>query len=601
MDHSSMAVDQVFEFPKRWRPVFPIAKRLLALDSCQKIYASFPAELRGAEFISRVVSTLGLKADCSSEGLSRIPTQGGLLVVANHPFGAAEGLVLAHQLLQVRADVRILANHLLNRIPQMQDLVIPVDPFGGPNAAAGNRSPMRRALRWLKSGGVLVVFPAGEVSHLQISKKGVVDPPWTEDLASLVRLSGAAVLPVWFGGNNGAAFQIAGLIHRRLRTALLPRQLLNKRRHALPMRIGKVLPAERLTSFTSDAELVAYLRLRTYLLGKGGTQTQGQREASTSGQKPVAAPQPIEHLAFEVASLPEQQRLTSNGEFDVYLAEPRQIPCLLLEIGRLRELTFRAVGEGTGQEFDIDVFDSHYSHLFIWQRSKSEVVGAYRIGRVDAAAGSLPQQFYTHTLFHYGEEFLERLGPALELGRSFVRPEYQRQFAPLLLLWKGIGAFVARHPQYRTLFGPVSISRDYSQLSKDLLTGALKETCFLPELANLVQPRTPIRLHSPKIPGCDRLLLETLRNNLDEVSELIAELDPDHGGIPVLLRHYLGLGGRVLAFNLDREFSDVVDALVIVDLAHTDRKSLGRYLGRSGASEFLTFHRQTDPALAECA
>ena len=601
MEQLSPSASQIFDLPNRWRPVAPIAKRLLALDRCQKIYSTLPADLAGAEFVSRVVGTLGLRADCSREELSRVPAKGGLLVVANHPFGAAEGLLLIHQLLQVRSDVRVLANHLLNRIPQMQDLLIPVDPFGGPSAASGNRLPMRRALRWLKSGGVLVVFPAGEVSHLQLSKKGVSDPPWSEDLGGLVRHSSAGVLPVWFGGSNGPLFQTAGLIHPRLRTALLPRQLLNKGRRPLPMRIGKVLSAERLNAFGSDAELVAYLRLRTYLLGNRSSRQTVPADKPSSGQSPVAPPQQAECLAFEVAGLPEEQLLTGNGDLQVFLAEPRQIPCLLLEIGRLRELTFRAVGEGTGKELDIDEYDSRYSHLFIWNSNKQEVVGAYRIGRIDVEAGSKPEQFYTHTLFNYGPEFLQRLGPALELGRSFVRPEYQRQFAPLLLLWKGIGAFVARNPRYRTLFGPVSISHDYSQTSKDLLTGALKETCFLADLASLVQPRTPIRLRTPVVRGCDRQLLKSLGNNLEEVGELIADLDPGPGGIPVLLRHYLGLGGRVLAFNLDRDFSDVVDALIIVDLAQTDVKNLGRYLGRSEARNFLEFHRTVDPALAPCA
>jgi putative hemolysin len=589
MTHSSPAVAaSPFALPGRWRPVAPLANRLFALDRCQQIYDRLPADVTGAAFVGRLLRLLGLRAACDPRELAQIPPKGGLLVVANHPFGGAEGLLLAHQLLQVRADVRILANRLLERIPQLQELLIPVDPFGGPQAAAGNRSPLRKALRWLQGGGVLVVFPAGEVSHLQIGRQGVSDPAWSEDLAGLTRRSGVPVLPVWFGGSNGAAFQVAGLLHRRLRTALLPRELLNKRRRALPMRIGRPIPAQKLATFNDAAELVAYLRLRTYLLGRR-SRPQAAATLPAGRLQPVAAPRPAAELAAEIAALGAGQRLAAAGELEVYLAEALQIPQLLLEIGRLREATFRAAGEGTGRSCDLDRFDATYGHLFIWNRQAREVVGAYRVGRIDPQGGAAPESWYTHTLFRYDAKFLHQLGPALELGRSFVRPEYQRQFAPLLLLWKGIGAFLAGNPRYRTLFGPVSISRDYGRLSKELLTGALRQNCCLPDLARLVQPRTPIRLRPPKVSGCDRELLRALGRDLAEVEELIAEIEPEPGGIPVLLRHYLGLGGRVLAFNLDRDFSDVVDALIVVDLDRTEPRTLTRFLGREGAARFLTY------------
>ncbi|HKJ89070.1 MAG TPA: GNAT family N-acyltransferase, partial [Gammaproteobacteria bacterium] len=302
-----------------------------------------------------------------------------------------------------------------------------------------------------------------------------------------------------------------------------------------------------------------------------------------------------------VALLGPRQRLAAAGNLEVYRAEARQIPYLLLELGRLREMTFRGVDEGTGRPFDLDEFDNHYTHLFAWNRAKREVVGAYRLGRVDPGTEGFPGRLYTSTLFAYGADFLRRLGPALELGRSFVRPEYQRQFAPLLLLWKGIGAFVAENPRYRTLFGPVSITREYSRLSRELLTTALAENCLLPDLARLVHPRTPVRRRPLSAPGCDPRMLRSLGADLDAATELIAEIDPASGGMPVLLRHYLGLGGRVVAFNLDRAFSDVIDALVVVDLRQTDPRVLARYLGRRKADEFLRYHTPSASGLPACA
>jgi hypothetical protein len=229
------------------------------------------------------------------------------------------------------------------------------------------------------------------------------------------------------------------------------------------------------------------------------------------------AAQPQERLVAEVEALPPSQVLTESGPLVALQADARQIPYLLLEIGRLRELTFRQVGEGTGLQLDLDRFDAHYTHLFLWNREKLEVVGAYRLGRTDEIRSRYGVAgLYSHTLFAYSEELLNRLGPALELGRSFVRPEYQRHFAPLLLLWKGIGAFVHRHPHYRMLFGPVSISRDYSRLSRRLIADALQERCEIPELARLVQARNPLRRRRLGVKGCDPKLARALCRDFEK-------------------------------------------------------------------------------------
>jgi putative hemolysin len=582
-----------------------IAGRLLALDRCRAIYDGIPAQLTGHDFLVRLVQELGISLAAGAGEMQRIPAAGPTIVVANHPFGAVEGILLAEMLLRIRPDVKILANHLLGRFPQMQELLIPVDPFGGAGATRRNLRPMREALRWLGGGGLLVVFPAGEVSHLHLSGRTIADSPWNENLAGIVRHSGAAVLPVFFAGANSPLFQLAGLLHPRLRTALLPRELLNKRQRRIPVRIGNPIANRKLSAIGNDAELVAYLRLRTYLLASRAPCSEAKVCAppTTGILEPLAAAQPLELLAAEVEALPPAQVLAESGPLVALQADARQIPYLLLEIGRLRELTFRQVGEGSGRQIDIDRFDAHYTHLFLWNRETLEVVGAYRLGRTDEIrARSGVAGLYSHTLFAYSEELLDRLGPALELGRSFVRPEYQRHFAPLLLLWKGIGAFVRRHPRYRMLFGPVSISRDYSRLSRRLMADALQERCEIPELARLVRARNPLRRRRLDVKGCDPKLARALCRDFDEVAEVVADLDPGPGGIPVLLRHYLGLGGQVLACNVDRQFSDVLDGLIVVDLARTERKTLERYLGRDGAADFLRHHADSSAgAFDACA
>jgi len=320
--------------------------------------------------------------------------------------------------------------------------------------------------------------------------------------------------------------------------------------------------------------------MRTELLQTRKTQPRPQN------RKPIAAPTDPARLRDEVASLPA---LVSTDSLQVFVGAAHQIPHTLLEIGRLREVAFRAVGEGTERTRDLDRFDEWYRHLFVWNPERSEVVGAYRIGLADTILAKRgPRGLYTSTLFRFEPKFLERLGPALELGRSFVRPEYQRDYLPLLLLWKGISQFVVKNPRYRTLFGPVSISNDYHAISRAVMVEYFKAHRD-PGLGWKVRPKQ--RFQSPSLPGCDRNAMGSLARDVGELSALIADLEPDKKGVPVLLRQYLNMGGVVLDFNLDPQFSNAVDGLIFVDLMKADRRLLSRYMGREGLASFYEYHR----------
>ena len=304
-------------------------------------------------------------------------------------------------------------------------------------------------------------------------------------------------------------------------------------------------------------------------------------------QEALIAPRDPGLMADELAGLPEHSRLLTSGEFTVYEAKAGQIPLVLKEIGRLRELTFRKVGEGTGKSCDLDAFDKHYGHVFIWNHVKHEVAGAYRLGRTDEIwAEHGPEGLYVSTLFKLKPGFMHELGPALEMGRSFVRPEYQKNYNPLLLLWKGIGTVVAREPRYRKLFGPVSITNEYQTASRQLIAGYFESQREMPHLSKLVKPRSPLKGTSWLKRAAKALVAD-----VEQLSELVSSVESDRKGIPVLLRQYLKLGGKLLAFNVDREFSDALDGLIVVDLLATERKQLERYLGKEGAAAFLEYHQ----------
>ena len=303
---------------------------------------------------------------------------------------------------------------------------------------------------------------------------------------------------------------------------------------------------------------------------------------------PVAPAIPPALLKAEVEALPAEQRLVESGHYRVQYARAAQIPWCLQEIGRLRELTFRAAGEGTGKASDIDLFDSYYLHLFVWDREAESIVGAYRMGLADEILARYGKRgLYTQSLFRYRSRLLQKLNPAIELGRSFVRAEYQRSFSALLLLWRGIGQFILRMPRYAVLFGPVSISNSYAPISRQLMVDYLRTNNSEARLARHVRPRRPFRLRRSKIRK--EVEIADLKD-IEQLSRVIAEIEHDNKGIPILLKQYLKLGGRLLGFNTDDAFSDALDGLIVVDLRASEPRVLARYLGEEWAAAFYAHH-----------
>lgn len=577
----------------------PLVERALGLSTLNSLYRSLSLTATGENdarrFSERALELLGTGFRVSDEDRASIPSSGPLVVVANHPYGGVDGLILAALLLGARRDVKFLGNYLLQQIPELRNLFFFVDPFGGEAAAARNLAAVRAAMRWVRDGGALGVFPSGEVSHLRLESRTIVDPVWQTSVARFVTYASAAVLPVYFEGHNSALFHAVGLIHPRLRTALLPRELLTKRRDPIAVRVGGVIPYTRLQRFASPAELTEYLRLRTYLLKSRPGEDVPVSSVRVKPMLPVAPAESADALAKEIEHLPPDQSLVESGGLVALYGRSAQLSLVLREIGRLRELAFRQVGEGTGRAADLDRFDDHYLHLFVWHRDRREILGAYRMGPTDEILPALgPDGLYTSTLFRYAPRLLNQLNPGLELGRSFVRPECQRDYAPLMLLWKAIGRFVAARPRYRMLFGPVSISNDYQSLSKYLLVAFLQASRYWPDLGRLLRARRPPRLRPSR--DWDQSLTSTVVQDLDEVDELLREIEADRKSVPTLLRQYLRLNAKLLGFNVDPEFGDVLDGLMLVDLTEVDRTILVRYMGEERARAFLAKHRPNQAA-----
>ena len=324
---------------------------------------------------------------------------------------------------------------------------------------------------------MLAVFPAGEVSHIHLRQMEIVDPEWNLAAARIIRLTGAEALPVFFEGRNSVTFQAMGHLHPGLRSTWLLNEFLGQKGKKVEVRIGSAVPAEVVRHAGTAQEATNYLRWRAYLLAQRGghrfkvpPMLQSVLPRLQQKNEPVAAGVTRDALIKELESFRPEQLLEENREFSVYLAEAGSIPNFMRELGRLREITFRSVGEGTGKSTDLDGFDAYYKHVLLWSKHNLELVGAYRMGVTSEILPSLDiAGLYTSTLFRYDPRFFQQLGPALELGRSFIRPEYQRQYAPLLMLWKGIGRYLAAHPELAVLFGAVSISSRYNRVSRELI------------------------------------------------------------------------------------------------------------------------------------
>ncbi|MBV9742277.1 MAG: lysophospholipid acyltransferase family protein, partial [Acidobacteriia bacterium] len=365
----------------------------------------------GAAVARHLLEALDIRFDVSSRDLARIPCQGKALIVANHPFGIVEGLILAVLLDSVRKDYKLVANSILAGIGGLSDVMIYVNPFETAESHIENRRPLRACLEWLRNAGLLAMFPAGEVAHLHWMEHSITDPSWKTTAARLALRAQCPVVPVYFEGANSLSFQLAGTLHPHLRTIGLLREFRKLRGKTIPLRIGSAIAASLLESYGSPARATEYLRSRTFFLSNRPRTASDPPTPTPTLMPSTAADPPAAQrlLSEEVAALPADCELLRSGDFSVFLVTASQIPNLLPEIGRRRELAFRLVGEGTGKELDLDRFDEHYYHLFLWNRADSQLAGAYRLAlTAEVLARFGIRGLYTSTLFRYQPEFFDR-------------------------------------------------------------------------------------------------------------------------------------------------------------------------------------------------
>ena len=523
--------------------------------------------LQGEAFIDKILQIIGITIEFDESELNNLPKKGAFLAIANHPYGGIEGLILLKILCIVRPDSKLMANFLLKKIPNLSDYFIGVNPFETVENSS-SISGIKSTIIQLNSGIPIGIFPAGEVSTYKTKMQKITDRSWHPVVGKLIKRANVPVVPIYFHGNNGLLFNLLSLIHPSLRTAKLPSELFNKQGHIIKLRIGKPVKPSELPFYDSPIKLLDYLRAKTYALGAGLDNEKKIFNPRTifkirKKSQEIIAPISVEDLDREIANLTEFL-VCSEKNYEVYICSSTAIPFILKEIGRLREVTFREIGEGTNKRTDLDEYDINYNHLFIWDKESKMIIGAYRIGKGAEIFYSMGKRgFYLSELFKIKKQFYPILMKSLELGRSWIRKEYQQKPLPLFLLWKGIVQFLSKNSEYRYLIGPVSISNWFTKLSKSLIVEFIRNNNFDHELSQFVKPRKNFKVDFSKI---DKDLLTEGSKTLKDLDSLISDIEITNMRIPVLLKQYLALNAKIISFNIDPKFSDSLDGFLVLDI-----------------------------------
>ena len=545
--------------------------KVLKISTLNKFYKRHK-HLQGVDFLDSILEEFQIKFEIPEEDLKRLPKDGAYITVSNHPLGGIDGALLLKLMLEQRSDFKIIANFLLHRIEPMKPYIMPVNPFEDRKDVKSSIVGFKNSLLHLRDGHPLGIFPAGEVSTYRDGKL-VVDKPWEEAAMKLVKKAEVPVVPIYFHAKNSKLFYKLSKISDIFRTAKLPSEVLSQKRRTIKVRIGKPISVNDQKEHASLDDFSEFLRRKTYMLSNAFEDKPKILDNISSTLKTPKAPKnivtPVDNALMinEVDALRKgDSRLLQSKNYEVYLAQADNIPNILREIGRLREITFRAIGEGTNEAIDLDVFDNYYHHMFLWDSESKVLAGAYRMG----LGSKIFEQhgidgFYLQDLFRFEPELHKMMSQSIEMGRAFIIKEYQQKPMPLFLLWKGIVHTTLRYPEHKYLIGGVSISNQFSNFSKSLMVEFMKSHYYDPYIAQYVHPKKEFKV---KLKDADKdFVFDEAEADLNKFDRFIDEIEPGALRLPVLLKKYIKQNARLVAFNVDPLFNNSVDGLMYIRIA----------------------------------
>ena len=553
--------------------------RLLGLSKLQQLYLQHGfSGLDKQRFSLKLLSILGITFKGDQTLLSKIPSKGRFIVVCNHPYGMIEGVAIAYLLSTIRPDTKVVANVGLKILKELQDYFIFTNPLNSKSVI--NQQALKSCFAHLENDGLLVIFPAGRVSTYQDNENEITDAPWNRLSASLAIKTKSPVLPVFISGQNSKLFHQLGRIYFRLRLLMLVRELLKLKNHCIEFSANNPITPDQYHHFKSPQHLNDFFRLQCYL-----NQHKTEPPTQSLKSKPLISEVNGDLILDEILQLDQTQTLLNYHHFTVYYSEYEQIPQTLREITRLRELTFRLLNEGSGEECDSDEFDKTYIQLFVFDHKEKKIVGAYRIGRTDKLLKSADKSaLYLSNVFQFDKTAFNIKHPCLELGRSFINPDYQKSFYGLLLLWRGICTFAFKHPQYRTLYGTVSLSTHYHPLSITLISKALNKK------SSFVKARVPYQhINNTELDN----YFNKYKVDITQLSLLIQAVEKDRKTLPILAKHYHKMGAEFHCLGLDAHFNNTPGLLLRVDLPKSPDKLLNLYFGKENKKAYLEYAKKT--------
>jgi len=546
--------------------------KVLKISTLNKIY-NRNKNLKDLPFLEAILEEFQINFEIPEEDLKRLPKDGAYITVSNHPLGGIDGILLLKLMLEQRKDFKIIANFLLHRIVPMKPYIMPVNPFEDRKDVKSSVAGFKNAIMHLREGHPLGLFPAGEVSTYKDGKL-VVDKPWEETAIKLIKKAEVPVVPIYFHAKNSKLFYKLSKISDTFRTAKLPSELLTQKRRVIKVRIGKPISVADQKEHTTIENFSEFLRKKTYMLShafedkpKILDNLSNTLKTQTKSPKRIVTPVNMESIIEEVDALrKEDLRLLQSKNYEVFLAPANKIPNMLHEIGRLREITFREVGEGTNEAIDLDDFDNYYHHMFLWDNVTNKLVGAYRMGlgsKIFAEYGI--DGFYLQDLFRFEPELHKMMSQSIEMGRAFIIKSYQQKPMPLFLLWKGIVHTTLRFPEHKYLIGGVSISNQFSNFSKSLMIEFMKSNYYDPYIAQYVHPKKEFKV---KLKDADKdFVFDEAEADLNKFDKIIDEVEPGALRLPVLLKKYIKQNARLVAFNVDPLFNNAVDGLMYIKIA----------------------------------
>ncbi|PQJ69307.1 GNAT family N-acyltransferase [Polaribacter butkevichii] len=543
--------------------------RILRISAINRIYEKNKNKT-DLDFLNGILDDCNINFEIPEEDLKRIPKEGPFITVSNHPLGGIDGVLLLKLLIEKRDDYKIIANFLLHRVAPLKPYVMPVNPFENRKDVKSSVSGIKSALLHLREGNPLGIFPAGEVSTYKDGKLNV-DKPWEEGAVKFIKNANVPVIPIYFHAKNSRLFYFLSKISDTLRTAKLPSEVISQGGRVIKVRIGKPISVKDQEEYKDISSYSEFLRKKTYMLAnpfeKASKLISTQNIKIKKSAKKITPQKSTDLFVKEVAALREGEgRLLESKNYEVFFASAKEIPNLLHEIGRLREITFRDVGEGTNKAIDLDKFDKYYHHLLLWDREAKCLAGAYRMGLgKDIYKKFGINGFYIQTLFRIEPELFQMMENTIEMGRAFIIGEYQQKPMPLFLLWKGIVHVTLRYPEYKFLMGGVSISNQFSDFSKSLMIEFMKSHYYDPYIAQYIYPKKEFKV---KLKDADKdFVFDSTKADMQKFDKIIDEIEPGALRIPVLIKKYVKQNARLVAFNVDPKFNNAVDGLMYIKVA----------------------------------